>query len=66
MATDVIANPQAAQLAHRPRLVAVGDRLPILSGGRVVGGIGIAGGNAAQDRQAAGFALRAVGFGVAA
>jgi len=66
MATDVIANPQAAQLAHRPRLVAVGGGRPIVSGGRVVGGIGISGGNAAQDRQAAEFALRAVGFGVAA
>jgi uncharacterized protein GlcG (DUF336 family) len=63
---DVIANPQVAQLAHQPRLVAVGGGLPIVSAGRVVGGIGISGGNAAQDRQAAEVALKAVGFEVAA
>jgi uncharacterized protein GlcG (DUF336 family) len=64
--SDVIANPQVAQLAHQPRLVAVGGGLPIVSEGRVVGGIGISGGNAAQDRQAAEIALKAMGFEVAA
>jgi len=63
---DVIADPQVAQLAHQRRLVAVGGGLPIVSAGRVVGGIGISGGNAAQDRQAAEAALKAVGFEVAA
>ena len=63
---DVIADPQVAQLAHQPRLVAVGGGLPLVSAGRVVGGIGISGGNAAQDRQAAETALKTVGFEVAA
>jgi uncharacterized protein GlcG (DUF336 family) len=63
---DVIANPQLAQLAHRPRLVAVGGGVPIVSQGRVVGGIGISGGDAVQDRQAAEAALKALGFDVAA
>ena len=64
--SDVIANPQVAQLAHRPRLVAVGGGVPIVVDGRVVGGIGISGGNARQDRDAAEIALRALGFEVAA
>ena len=63
---DVIANPQVAQLAHQPRLVAVGGGVPIVVEGRVVGGIGISGGNAAQDREAAEIALKATGFEVAA
>ena len=63
---DVIANPQVAQLAHQPRLVAVGGGVPIVADGRVVGGIGISGGNAAQDRQAAEIALKTLGFEVAA
>jgi uncharacterized protein GlcG (DUF336 family) len=64
--SDVIANPQVAQLAHQPRLVAVGGGVPIVVDGRVVGGIGISGGNAQQDRDAAEIALRATGFEVAA
>lgn len=62
--SDVIANPQVAQLAHQPRLVAVGGGVPIVSDGRVVGGIGISGGNAQQDRDAAEVALKAMGFDV--
>ena len=64
--SDVIANPQVAQLAHQPRLVAVGGGVPIVVGGRVVGGIGISGGNAKQDQHAAEIALKALGFEVAA
>ena len=64
--SDVIANPQVAQLAHQPRLVAVGGGVPIVVDGRVVGGIGISGGNAQQDRDAAEIALKALGFEVAA
>ena len=63
--SDLIADPQVAQLAHRPRLVAVGGGVPIVVDGRVVGGIGISGGNARQDRDAAEIALRALGFEVA-
>ena len=63
---DVIANPQVASLAHQPRLVAVGGGVPIVRDGRVIGGIGISGGNAQQDRDAAEIALKAMGFEVAA
>lgn len=58
-------NPQAAQLAHRPRLVAVGSGYPVREGGRLVGAIGISGGSAAQDHDACEAALRAVGFDTA-
>ncbi|MFL6697504.1 MAG: GlcG/HbpS family heme-binding protein [Vitreoscilla sp.] len=64
--SDVIADPQVAQLAHQPRLVAVGGGVPIVVDGRVVGGIGISGGNARQDREAAEIALKSLGFEVAA
>ncbi len=64
--SDVIANPEVAQLAHQPRLVAVGGGVPIVADGRVVGGIGISGGNARQDRDAAEIALKALGYDVAA
>ncbi len=63
---DVIANPQVASLAHQPRLVAVGGGVPIVVDGRVVGGVGVSGGNAQQDRDAAEVALNALGFEVAA
>ena len=62
---DVITQPGVAQLAHQPRLVAVGGGVPIVVGGQVVGGIGISGGNAVQDREAAEIALKATGFEVA-
>jgi len=64
--TGIVAKPIAAQLAHRPRLVAVGGGCPIVHQGRVVGGIGISGGDALQDQQAAETALKALGFEVAA
>jgi uncharacterized protein GlcG (DUF336 family) len=62
----VLGDSKVAQLAHQPRLVAVGGGVPIVDGGRVVGGIGISGGNALQDQQAAEIALKALGFTVAA
>ena len=60
----LLANDAIAQLAHRPRLVAVGGGLPVVVDGQVVGGIGISGGNAAQDQQAAQAALESLGFEV--
>ena len=63
---DIVANPQVASLAHQPRLVAVGGGVPIVVDGRVVGGIGVSGGNAQQDRDAAEIALKSLGFEVAA
>uniref|UniRef100_UPI0038B57C94 GlcG/HbpS family heme-binding protein n=1 Tax=Undibacterium hunanense TaxID=2762292 RepID=UPI0038B57C94 len=64
--TAIISNDVVAQLAHRPRLVAVGGGCPIIDNGKVIGGIGISGGNALQDQQAAEIALRALGFEIKA
>ncbi|MBV8466691.1 MAG: heme-binding protein [Burkholderiales bacterium] len=61
----ILGNPKVAQLAHRPRLVAVGGGLPIVENGRVIGGIGISGGTADQDKQAGQVALKQIGFDVA-
>jgi uncharacterized protein GlcG (DUF336 family) len=60
--SDYLADPRIAQLAHRPRLVAVGGGVPIVENGRCVGGLGVSGGTAEQDRQAAEAALAALGF----
>jgi uncharacterized protein GlcG (DUF336 family) len=59
---SIIRNSEVAQLAHRPRLVAVGGGYPVLMDGQVVGGLGISGGNALQDQQACEIALKATGF----
>ncbi len=61
----ILGDSKVAQLAHRPRMVAVGGGCPIVESGKVVGGIGISGGNALQDQQAAEIALKALGFEVA-
>jgi uncharacterized protein GlcG (DUF336 family) len=58
----VIQNPKVAQLAHRPRLVAVGGGCPVMENGKLIGAIGISGGNAEQDQQAAEAALGELGF----
>lgn len=60
----ILSNSTVAQLAHRPRLVSVGGGCPIVIDGAVVGGIGISGGNALQDQQAAEQALKSLGFEV--
>lgn len=61
---DILRDANVAQLAHRPRVVAVGGGCAIVDGGKVIGGIGISGGNALQDQQAAEKALRALGYDV--
>lgn len=61
---SIIGNSEVAQLAHRPRLVAVGGGYPILVDEQVVGGLGISGGNALQDQQACEIALKATDFDV--
>jgi uncharacterized protein GlcG (DUF336 family) len=58
----VVQQPDTAQLAHLPRLVAVGGGYPIAANGAVLGGLGLSGGNWEQDQQAAEAALRALGF----
>ncbi|MFD9701325.1 heme-binding protein [Lentzea sp. NPDC059081] len=60
--TEIVAQPASAQLAHRPRLVAVGGGFPIVADGAVVGGLGLSGGSAEQDARAAVVALEALGF----
>lgn len=62
---DILQDSKVSQLAHRPRVVSVGGGCAIVEGGKVIGGIGISGGNALQDQQAAEKALRSLGFEVA-
>ncbi len=57
---------QAAQLAHQPRLVAVGGGYPIVENGTLIGALGISGGTYLEDQQAAEGALAAQGFDVPA
>lgn len=59
-ATIIVDNPMVAQLAHRPRLVAVGGGLPVLENGKIIGAIGISGGTAVQDKDACEVALKQV------
>jgi uncharacterized protein GlcG (DUF336 family) len=61
----ILADSNVAPLAHRPRLVPVGGGSPIVKDGKLIGGIGISGGNALQDQQAAERALKKLGFDVA-
>lgn len=60
--SEVIRDPAVAQLAHIPRLVAVGGGFPIIEDGTVIGGLGLSGGTAEQDARAALAALGALGF----
>lgn len=62
---QVVAQPATAPLANHPRIMPVGGGVPIVMGGRLVGGIGISGGNAQQDHDVAVAALQAAGFEVA-
>ena len=62
---QVVAQPATAPLANHPRVMPVGGGVPIVVDGRVVGGIGISGGNAQQDHDVAVAALKSAGFEVA-
>jgi uncharacterized protein GlcG (DUF336 family) len=57
-----VGDPKVAPLAYHPRLLAVGGGYPIMGNGRLIGGVGISGGNAAQDQDAAEQGLKALGF----
>lgn len=57
-----LADPKLAPLANHPKVTPVAGGYPLLLGGKLVGGIGIAGGNYEQDREAALAALQAAGF----
>ncbi len=59
-----VADPNVAPLAYLPRMMAVGGGYPLVDDGKLVGGIGISGGNVQQDQDAAEAALRALGFDV--
>jgi uncharacterized protein GlcG (DUF336 family) len=63
---SILTNPLVSQLAHRPRLVAVGGGYPVVENGRVIGAIGISGGTAEQDQEAAEAALSNLGFTIPA
>ncbi len=58
----ITGDPKVAQLAHRPRLVAVGGGYPINDLEKLIGGIGVSGGTYQQDQDIAEAALRALGF----
>jgi len=60
----ITGDPKVAQLAHRPRLVAVGGGYPVKETGKVIGGIGVSGGNYQQDQDIAEAALKALGFDI--
>ncbi|WP_439382814.1 GlcG/HbpS family heme-binding protein [Amycolatopsis lexingtonensis] len=61
---SLVADPRVAPLAHHPRLMAVGGGFPLFDDGVCVGGLGISGGTAQQDEDAAHAALAAQGFPV--
>ncbi|WP_063129797.1 GlcG/HbpS family heme-binding protein [Nocardia fusca] len=58
----LVSDPRVAPLAHHPRLLAVGGGFPLFDNGVCVGGLGISGGSAEEDENAAHVALRAQGF----
>ncbi|MGZ2356670.1 heme-binding protein [Streptomyces sp. 372A] len=59
---QVIQDPAHAQLAHIPRLIAVGGGYPIVEDGVVIGRFGLSGGSADQDSAVAEAALTQLGF----
>ena len=60
-----VADSKVAPLANIPRLMPVGGGNPVKDGGKLVGGIGVSGGNAQQDQDIAEAALNSLGFDVA-
>ena len=62
---DYVADPKVAPLANLPRMMPVGGGYPLLHKGKLVGGIGISGGNYQQDQDACIAAMQQVGFEIA-
>lgn len=60
-----VQDPTVTPLAHHPKMMAVGGGFPILDGGKLVGGIGVSGGSAAQDQSVCEVALKKLGFEIA-
>ena len=59
---ELVADKNIAPLASHPRLTAVGGGFPVKLRGQMVGGIGISGGNYADDMEIAQQAIRDAGF----
>ena len=53
----IAGDPQLAQLAHTPRLVAFGGGYSIVSEGHLMGGLGVSGGSYVEDMEVAETAL---------
>ena len=61
---SLVADSRVAPLVQHPRLMAVGGGFPLFDDGVCVGGLGISGGTARQDEEAAHAALAAQGFAI--
>lgn len=59
---ELITDPAVAPIGARARVVPVGGGLPVVVNGQVLGGIGVSGGTAEEDRQIAEAALQALGL----
>jgi uncharacterized protein GlcG (DUF336 family) len=59
-----VSDASMAPMAALPQMMAVGGGFPLCDNGKVVGGIGVSGGDPDQDQKAAEQALARVGFSV--
>lgn len=59
---DIVQDPKNAPLAHFPKMMAAAGGYPLLDDGKLVGGIGVSGGNHQQDIDIAEAALKACDF----
>lgn len=57
---ELAAGPEVAPILQVPGLMAVAGGMPVKAEGRVIGGIGVSGGTAPQDRDAASKALATI------
>lgn len=59
---EYLADPKLQPLSKLPRFLALGGGYPLISSGKLTGGIGVSGGTYLQDQQIAEAAIRAIGF----